>query len=228
MSDSDLPKIKLKIILLGDTNVGKTSLILRYTENLIEKTHLNTIGLELKEKTITYKDYQISLEIWDTAGQERFRALSRKFFQSVQGILFVVDITSYDSFQNIQRWMKDAQTYTKDFKSVLIGNKCDLNRIISNDELKTFAEKKNMPYMETSAKDGTNVDQAFLKLMDEIIENNSKETLLNFNQEKNDNISLDKNKHKNNNNNNEKKGCCGGSKGSNNKKEKNEKDPEIK
>ena len=227
MSDSDLPKIKLKIILLGETNVGKTSLIMKYNEDLIEKKHVGTIGVELKEKKITYKDYQINLQIWDTAGQERFSALSKKFFQDVQGILFVVDISSYATFENIQRWMKDAQTYAKDFKSILIGNKCDLKRTINNDELKIFAEKKNMPYMETSAKDGTNVDQAFLKLVDEIIGNNSKETMLNLYEDngKNDNITLDKNKHKNKN---EKKGCCGGSKGSNNKKEKNEKDPEIK
>ena len=207
MSKTNPSKIKLKIILLGESSVGKTSLLLSYTDNYFPKTHVTTIGVELKEKELIYKDYQIILQIWDTAGQERYRALAKSFFKGVQGILFVYDITSRPSFEQINKWIKDAQTHSSDFQSIIIGNKCDLkDRVVSNDELKTIGEKKNMPVMETSAKDRTNVEEAFLKLIELIIGDKSKDSILElYGVENKDNIKLQKN---NNGNEGEKKGCC--------------------
>ena len=207
MSKTNPSKIKLKIILLGESSVGKTSLLLSYTDNYFPKTHVTTIGVELKEKELIYKDYQIILQIWDTAGQERYRALAKSFFKGVQGILFVYDITSRPSFEQINKWIKDAQTHSSDFQSIIIGNKCDLkDRVVSNDELKTIGDKKNMPVMETSAKERTNVEEAFSKLVELIIGDKSKDSILElYGVENKDNIKLQKN---NNGNEGEKKGCC--------------------
>ena len=200
MSNTNLSKIKLKLILLGESSVGKTSLLLSYTDNYFPKTHVTTIGVELKEKEIIYKDYQVTLQIWDTAGQERYRALAKSFFKGAQGILFVYDITSHKSFDQINKWIKDAQTHSSDFQSIIIGNKCDLkNKNVSDDELNAMGNKKNMPVMETSAKDRINVDEAFLKLVEMIIGDKPKNFILDmYGKEKKENITLEKEKNDSN------------------------------
>ena len=134
-----LPEIKLKILIIGDTNVGKTSMLLNYTDNYFPETHLATIGVEYKVKELITDKYKINLQIWDTAGQERFRSITKSFFQNSNGILFVYDITNINTFHNVKDWIRDSEMNTNNrFEKLLIGNKIDLKdkRKVSFEDLK--------------------------------------------------------------------------------------------
>ena len=173
-----LPELKLKLLLIGDTSVGKTSMILKYTDNKFPQTHIATIGVEYKSKTIYTDKYKITLNIWDTSGQERFKSITKNFFRNTNGVLFVYDITSYKSFSNIKNWMKDSEMYEK-FDSIICGNKVDLDslREVQFETLKEFGLKQKIPYIETSAKDGVGINEAFKMITEEIIKGRSDEEL---------------------------------------------------
>ena len=178
--ESEDNTIYLKILIIGDTNVGKTSLFLKYCDNDFPEGHLATIGVEYKIKIIKKNGLFVQLQIWDTAGQERFKSITKSFFQGANGILFVYDVTSRKSFLNVKEWIKDVENKNNDFKKILVCNKIDLkdkNQIV-NKEDEIFARNKNIFRIETSAKDGTNVDEAFTKLVDLIFENKSNDTML--------------------------------------------------
>ena len=176
---SNLQELKFKILLLGDSGVGKTSMILKYVDNFFPQTHIATIGVEFKTKIITKGKYKITLNIWDTAGQERFKSITRSFFSGSTGIIFVYDITRRETFSGVRKWIKDAEGYGK-FDRVLCGNKVDLevNRNVKLDELKEFSIKQKIDYLETSAKTGNNIYQAFDKLVDNIIKNRTEDELI--------------------------------------------------
>ena len=175
----DKPELKLKILIIGDTAVGKTSILLKYVDNFFPEAHMATIGVEYKCKTITTDKYKINLNIWDTAGQERFKSITRSFFNNTNGIVFVYDITSKESFDGVKNWIKDSEPYAK-FESILCGNKVDLEnkRQVKIDTLKEFGLKKKMEVFETSAKNGTNLEQAFKKLVDLILKSRSEMELI--------------------------------------------------
>ena len=153
------PEIRLKLLIIGDSNVGKTSMLLNYTDNYFPETHLATIGVEYKVKELASDKYNITLQIWDTAGQERFRSITKSFFRNTNGILFVYDITSRKSFQSVKDWIKDSELHDNGFEKILAGNKIDLSekREVPFDELKDFGEKKKIEVIETSAKNRTNI-----------------------------------------------------------------------
>ena len=148
----------LKILIIGDSNVGKTSILLQYTSNFFQETHIATIGVEFKLKEIMLDNIEYKLNIWDTAGQERFKAITKSFFKAADGIVFVYDVTNKPSFVNIKNWIKDAESKANDFKIIIVGNKIDLNdsREVSFEEGKNLAKKKNCPFFESSAKDKIN------------------------------------------------------------------------
>jgi small GTP-binding protein len=162
-----------KILIIGDSNVGKTSILLQYTSNFFQETHIATIGVEFKLKEITLDNIEYKLNIWDTAGQERFKAITKSFFKAADGIIFVYDITKKSTFTNIKNWFQDAESKTNDFKSIIVGNKIDLNdeRTVTPEEGQNFANKKNCPFFESSAKDKINIDEIFLTLLKEILKN---------------------------------------------------------
>ena len=162
-----------KILIIGDSNVGKTSILLQYTSNFFQETHIATIGVEFKLKEITLDNIEYKLNIWDTAGQERFKAITKSFFKGADGIIFVYDITKKSTFTNIKNWFQDAESKTNDFKSIIVGNKIDLNdeRTVTPEEGQNFANKKNCPFFESSAKDKINIDEIFLTLLKEILKN---------------------------------------------------------
>lgn len=162
-----------KILIIGDSNVGKTSILLQYTSNFFQETHIATIGIEFKLKEITLDNIEYKLNIWDTAGQERFKAITKSFFKAADGIIFVYDITKKSTFTNIKNWFQDAESKTNDFKSIIVGNKIDLNdeRTVTPEEGQNFANKKNCPFFESSAKDKINIDEIFLTLLKEILKN---------------------------------------------------------
>ena len=177
--NNQLPELKLKILIIGDSSVGKTSLLLKYVDNFFPETHMATIGVEYKDKKINTPKYRVTLNIWDTAGQERFKSITKSFFNKTNGILFVYDITSEETFAGVKNWIKDSEPYGK-FQSVLCGNKVDLEgqRKVKIDSLKEFGLKKKMEVFETSAKTGTKVNEAFEKLVDLILKSRTDEELI--------------------------------------------------
>ena len=175
-------ELKFKIIIIGDSGVGKTSMLLKYVDDYFPETHIATIGVEYKTKTLIKGKYKISLNIWDTAGQERFKSITKTFFNNTTGALFVYDITKRASFSGptgVKSWIKDSQEYDK-FDSIIVGNKIDLEkkREIKFSELKELGVKNKMDFFETSAKTGKNINEVFDKLVDNIIKNRSEEELI--------------------------------------------------
>ena len=167
-------ELKLKILIIGDSAVGKTSLLLKYVENYFPETHMATIGVEYKTKVIETSKYKVNLNIWDTAGQERFKSITKSFFNGANGIVFVYDITESSTFSGVKNWIKDSDPYGK-FESVLCGNKDDLKekRQVKTDALKEYGLKKKIAVFETSAKTGHNVNEAFKQLVDLILNSRS-------------------------------------------------------
>ena len=174
----ELPHLKFKLLLIGDTAVGKTSMILKYTDNKFPDTHIATIGVEYKTKTICTDKYKITLNIWDTSGQERFKSITKSFFRNTNGVLFVYDITNNKTFSNVKNWIKDSEMLGK-FDSIICGNKIDLKdkREVKFDALKEYGLKQEIPFIEASAKTGDKIDEAFKMIAEQIIKGRSDEEL---------------------------------------------------
>ena len=202
---SNKPELKFKILIIGNTAVGKTSMLLKYTENRFPETYIATIGVEFKVKIIETDKYKIQLNIWDTAGQERFKSLTKSFYNHTNGIIYVYDITDYETFEGVKSWMNEAEPYGI-HESILCGNKLDLadERKVKFDTLKEFGLKKKIEVLETSAKVGTNIDLAFKTLVDVIIKNKSHEELINEFGVQSQTITLNKSTKKTTHN----KNCC--------------------
>ena len=201
-------ELRFKIIIIGDANVGKTCMLLKYVDDYFAETHIATIGAEFKTKTLIKGKYKITLNLWDTAGQERFKSITKSFFNDATGIIFVYDITKRATFSGstgVKNWIKDAERYGK-FYSVLCGNKIDLERKreVKYDELKQYGIKKKMEVFETSAKTGININEVFDKLVDNIIKNKSEEELVKEYGSK----SRSRNQTLSSENHSKKKGCC--------------------
>ena len=166
-----------KVLLLGNSDVGKSSLLLRYVDSVWNDAFVPTIGVDFKVKTLNINDKKIKMQIWDTAGQERFRTVVATYFRGAHGILLLYDVTNKDSFKNLENWLIEIEKNAQEkVLKILIGNKCDLtdDREISTEEGKAFALRNGMEFMETSAKMNTNVTEAFETLGKLMIEFNSK------------------------------------------------------
>ena len=139
-------EINLKILLCGDSSVGKTSLLLKYTDNFFPDLHISTIGVEYKIKELNIKGRKVILRIWDTSGQERYRSITQNFYRNANGILFVFDLTKKDTFDNIKNWLTDSQNFEAKVIKILVGNKADLieERKVNQEIVERFAEKKEM------------------------------------------------------------------------------------
>ena len=153
-----------KVLLLGDSGVGKTSLILRYTDETFNSKLVNSIGVDFKMKKKEIDGKVIKVQIWDTAGHERFRAITYSYYRGVNAIIIVFDITEDKSFLSIRDWLKQIDKYaSKNVFKFLVGNKSDLQhkRLVSFEDAKKFADELNIPYFETSAKEGININELF-------------------------------------------------------------------
>ncbi|OHT12106.1 Ras-related protein ORAB-1 [Tritrichomonas foetus] len=158
----------LKILVIGESAVGKSCLLLRYTDNKFQDTFMTTIGVDFKTKFIDIDGNHVKLQIWDTAGQEKFRSITKAYYRGAHGILVVFDISRRDTFNQTRMWIdsiKDASSDSIDV--ILIGNKCDLERAVTKDEAEELASNYKIRYFETSAKDNTNVEEAFMYLATE-------------------------------------------------------------
>ena len=177
--------LKLKLVLLGDSGVGKTNLISQYMTNTFHHNSKATIGVEFFTRTYEVNDKIIRLEIWDTAGEERYKSITSVYYKGAKGAFIVYDITSRKSFNNVDKWIEEIKEKTsKDIKLIVIGNKIDLNneREITFEEAKYRFKDMDIPLIETSALNDTNVDQAFIDMIkiiyQDYIKNGDNESLM--------------------------------------------------
>ena len=163
-----------KLLIIGESGVGKTSLLLRFTDDSFTANHLTTIGIDFKIKIINIEDKLIKLQIWDTAGQERFRTITKTYYKGAHGIILTYDVTDQNSFKNIRNWIKQIEANAQtNVKKVLVGNKCDKpDRVVTEEEGKKLADDFNMNFFETSAKTNKNVSEVFNFLTQEILKSN--------------------------------------------------------
>ena len=174
---------RINLITLGDGQVGKTSLILRYTEDYFSTNYLTTIGIDCKFKNEKLKNgEEITVKISDTAGQEKFRSIATNFLKKADGIILVYDITYKKSFENLNRWFKDINENTTGMPIILLGNKMDLeeNRVVSTEEGIEFAKKisEDIEFYETSCKTGENIKEAIKYLIEKIYKKYQGENLV--------------------------------------------------
>ena len=172
-------EISLKILIIGDSGVGKKSLLLKYCNCVYSQNNVATIGIEFKEKIINLNGKEIKLQIWNTSGQERFRFYIQNFYRKADGIIFVFDITNMESFNHIKERLLDFEPNDSYSKNILVGNKIDLvdKRVIDKEKMENFAENKKIRVFETSAKRGDNVDNIFTELASLILADKNDEEI---------------------------------------------------
>ncbi|CAL8303599.1 unnamed protein product [Lota lota] len=161
-----------KTILVGDSGVGKTSLLVQFDQGkFIPGSFSATVGIGFTNKEVTVDNVKVKLQIWDTAGQERFRSVTHAYYRDAQALLLLYDITSKTSFDNIRAWLTEIHEYAqRDIVIMLLGNKADMagERAIKRDEGENLAREYCVPFMETSAKTGVNVELAFISVAKEL------------------------------------------------------------
>ena len=207
-----------KVVIVGDSGVGKSNILLRFTENNFSFSFHPTIGVDFKIKTFKVDNFTIKLQLWDTAGQERFKNVANTYYKGAHAVLLVYDITNPNTFNNIERWIDEVEKYSDAMLvRLLIGNKVDLGdqRKVSQSEAKQLAEKLKVNFLETSAKDTINIEEAFQCLVKESIEAVNKKRLVEGGERKSPQKNLEGNKviltnnvQKDSQGEVKKKGCC--------------------
>ena len=167
---------KIQLILIGESGVGKTSLIRRYTNNIFNTNHLETIGIEFFNKEERINDQIIQIKLWDTAGQEIFHSLTKNFYRKADGIIIVYDITNKESFERIQDWVKSVYDNTdtyKEIQMIIVGNKIDLEerREVSKEEGLKIGKYFEIDFFEASAKNAEGVRNFMIKIIEDILNN---------------------------------------------------------
>ena len=214
-TDEENYDLIFKLVLIGDSGVGKTNILTRYTKNEFSLATQATVGVEFGSKIIKKNDKLIKLQIWDTAGQERYKSITSAYYKGSKGAFVVYDISRKPTFENVDKWIGELKTNaSEDVLIMLVGNKSDLEdkREVQIDEVKKKAEQHKIAFCETSALKGNNIEQAFDSLIDEIAKKVEKEKLSEVKVIKESiPITLDTNEKKeidNGKNNNNKKNCC--------------------
>ncbi|KAL0915150.1 hypothetical protein M5K25_015549 [Dendrobium thyrsiflorum] len=169
-----------KIVLIGDSGVGKSNILSRFTRNEFSLDSKSTIGVEFATKTLQIEGKMVKAQIWDTAGQERYRAITSAYYRGAVGAFLVYDITKRQTFENIQRWLRELRDHAdSNIVIMMAGNKSDLKhlRAISTEDAQLMAEKEGLSFLETSALEAINIDKAFETILKEIFRIVSKKAL---------------------------------------------------
>jgi len=160
-----------KLLIIGDSGVGKSSLLVRFADNTFSGNYITTIGVDFKIRTIEINGERVKLQIWDTAGQERFRTITSTYYRGTHGVIVVYDVCSGDSFANVKRWLHEINQNCDDVARVLVGNKCDDpdRRVVLREDAGRFATQMGIQLFETSAKENINVEEMFRAITDLVL-----------------------------------------------------------
>ncbi|CAF0723256.1 unnamed protein product [Adineta steineri] len=155
-----------KILIIGDSGVGKSSLMVRFVDDIFTAAYITTIGVDFKMSTINVDGHQCRIQIWDTAGQERFRVITSTYYRGADGVIIVYDVTNGESFANLKDWITEMERHCdKSVPKILVGNKDDndneAGKVVLTSDARAYAEQKGLPFFETSAKDSKNIAEAF-------------------------------------------------------------------
>ena len=162
-----------KIVLIGDTCVGKSCILVRFSDDIFNDSYVTTIGVDFRFKTMVVNNKVAKIQIWDSAGQERFRSVAMSTLKAVKGIILVFDMTFEESFKSVSTWIKQIDENLNNPYLILFGNKIDIDKSewkVNQEEIKKFVEEKKMPYFETSAKDNQGIKEGFDYLINEVYE----------------------------------------------------------
>ena len=153
----------LKLLIIGDSGVGKSCLLMQFSDNLFSDTTTPTTGVDIKNCTVDVEDTKVKLKIWDTAGQERFRTITSMHYRGTHGVIFVYGVTNADTFKSIKKWLHEIDQNCDRVSRVLVGNKDDNHekKVVPLEEAQQFADQIGIPLYETSAKEGKNVEEVF-------------------------------------------------------------------
>ena len=186
-----------KILIIGESGVGKTAFLLRFTDESFTGNHI-TKGIDFKNKIINFEDKLIKLQIWDTAGQERFRTITKTYYKGSHGIILMYDVTDQNSFKNLRNFIKQIEANAQtNVAKVLVGNNCDKHdRVVTEEEGKKLADEFNMDFFEVSHRTNQNVSEVFYYLVGEILKANGHKVVLDNKKIKNKKIKDDKFKDK--------------------------------
>jgi len=162
-----------KLLLIGDSGVGKTCILFRFSDDAFNTTFISTIGIDFKIKTVELRGKKIKLQIWDTAGQERFHTITTSYYRGAMGIMLVYDITQPKTFDNIAKWLRNIDEHAnEDVEKMILGNKCDMEdkRMVSKERGESIAREHGIRFLETSAKANVNIERSFLDLAEAILD----------------------------------------------------------
>mmetsp|Transcript_35461 Transcript_35461/g.40404 ORF Transcript_35461/g.40404 Transcript_35461/m.40404 type:complete len:215 (+) Transcript_35461:228-872(+) len=163
-----------KILIIGDAATGKSSMLLRFTDDSFDDHIQSTIGVDFKVKHLDMNGKRVKLTIWDTAGQERFRTLTSSYYRGAHGVCFVYDVTRTDTFENLDQWLREVKMYApnngESVVKLLVGNKIDLGRQIPREQAEAWARSQGMLFLEASAKTKLGIRQCFMEVVQKILE----------------------------------------------------------
>ena len=170
---------KCQLLIVGDSTVGKTSILSRYTSGEFNTHYLATVGLDFFRKDEIFDGKTIRIKIWDTAGQERYKSLTHGYFRNAEGIMIVYDVSNSDTFENLKYWIQSLKTHINiendNVPAIIIGNKIDIfQREVTKEQGEKFAKEQKLEYFETSAKSGKNVDESIRFLIKKVLKIKSK------------------------------------------------------
>jgi small GTP-binding protein len=163
---------KCQLLIIGDSTVGKTSLLFRYTDDKFSSQHLATVGIDFFTKDEIFNGKVVRIKVWDTAGQERYKSMTNAFYRNAQGIILVYDVNNLETFENLKYWLQSINLNLgdkTDIKKIIIGNKIDLAREVKKEEAEKFAAQSNVPYFETSALENRGIPESIHYLVQEAL-----------------------------------------------------------
>ena len=186
----------IKLLIVGDSSVGKTNIMYRFIEKRFSQSHMATTGMDVKNTAIDLKGKKIKLQLWDTAGQEKYRSITRNLFLKVQGFLLVYDITNRDSYENLGLWIKLIRDECGHMPIIILGNKNDLEekRAVTIEEAQDFAKDNKIDYIETSSKSGENIAKAINLISEKVLETSEVGNECSFTLDNSRGVEIDKKK----------------------------------